>query len=204
MYSLYRKVYDLRGMEISRNLELAAKGSPSNIFGDTKEQNGCCRIGQTKMFAANVGAYTKFSSNIRLAWQKNAAKIAQEKPEIALHLHMISTIVDAEQVYQGTEPKYTHKDELWIWIPSNSSAEDLLKRFLSIFVGSPGLKHHPLELELVGERAEELSRIFKEGCDAVPQKVTVSDGPTIAILRFSPGLLNSRKSMVTPFLPKSS
>jgi len=204
MYSLYRKVYDLRGVEITRNLELAAKGSPSNIFADTKEQNGCCRIGQTKMFVANVGSYAKFSSNIRSVWQKNAAKIAQEKPEIALHLHMISTIVDAEQVYRGTEPKYTHKDELWIWIPRNSSAEDLLKRFLSLFVGSSGLKHHPLEVELVGERAEELSRIFTEGCDAVPQKVTTSDGPTIAILRFSPGLLNSRKSMVTPFLPKSS
>jgi hypothetical protein len=204
MYSLYRKVYDLRGTEIERNLALAAKGNPSNIFADTKEQNGCCRIGQTKMFVSNMDSFAKFSVPIRAVWQKSAEKIARDKPEIALHLHMVSTIVDAEQVYKGSEPKYTHKDELWMWIPKDVSAQELLQRFLQVFLGSPGLKNHSLEVEIFGERADELSRIFKEVSSIIPQKVVKNDGPSIAVLRFSPGLLNSRKSMVTPFLPKNS
>jgi hypothetical protein len=203
MYSLYRKVYDLRGTEIERNLALAAKGSPSNIFADTKEQNSCCRIGQTKMFVSNMESFAKFSGPIRAVWQKSAERIARDKPEIALHLHMISTIVDAEQVYHGSEPKYTHKDELWMWIPKDPSAQELLQRFLQVFLGSPGLKNHSLEVEIFGERADELSRIFKEVSSSISLKVVKSDGPTSAVLRFAPGLLNSRKSMVTPFLPKS-
>ncbi len=204
MYSLYRKVYDLRGVEIERNLALAAKGSPSNIFADTKEQNNCCRIGQTKMFVSNMESFAKFSGPIRAVWQKSAERIARDKPEIALHLHMISTIVDAEQVYRASEAKYTHKDELWMWIPKDTSAQELLQRFLQVFLGSVGLKNHSLEVEIFGERADELSRIFKEVSSSISQKVVKSDGSTISVLRFAPGLLNSRKSMVTPFLPKSS
>ena len=204
MYSLYRKVYDLRGAEIERNLELAAKGHPSNIFADTKEQNSCCRIGQTKMFASNMPSFAKFCAPIRAVWQKSAEKIARDKPEIALHLHMISTIVDAEQVYQGSEAKYSHKDELWMWIPKDASAQELLQRFLQVFVGSPGLKNHSLEVEIFGERAEGLCRIFNEVSPAISQKVMKGESPTMAVLRFAPGLLNSRKSMVTPFLPKNN
>jgi hypothetical protein len=204
MYSLYRKVYDLRGTEIERNLALAAEGKTSNVFADTKEQNGCCRVGQTKIFASNVESFTKFCGAIRNVWQKSAEKIAREKPEIAMHLHMVSTIVDAEQVYRGSKPKYTHKDELWVWIPKNVAAQELLKNFLGNFASSPGLKNHILEVEIFGEAADELSRIFKEDTEAIVQRVIPTDGPTIAVLRFSPGLLNSRKSMVTPFLPKTA
>lgn len=117
---------------------------------------------------------------------------------------MVSTIVDAEQVYKGGEAKHTHKDELWIWIPRNAAASDLLKRFLGVFTASPGLKHHPLEVEIFGEKADELARIFQEGSERIVQKVTHTKGPSIAVLRFDPGLLNSRKSMVTPFLPKGA
>lgn len=201
MYSLYRKVYDLRKGEIERNLELAAKGKESNFFADTKEQNGCCRIGQTKLFASNVPTFSKCSDSILHLWQKNAQKIGTEKPEIALHFHMISTIVDAEQVYSGNEPKYTHKDELWIWIPQNGSADELLQRFLASFTASSGMKNQKLFVEIRGEKGKELASIFQE-FPAIVQTVAKTDGSTIAILRFAPGLLNSRKSMVTPFLPR--
>lgn len=115
---------------------------------------------------------------------------------------MVSTVVDAEQVYKGGEPKYTHKDELWIWVPKNAAASDLLKRFLGVFTASPGLKHHPLEVEILGEKPEEFARLFKEGSERIVQKVTHTKGPSVAVVRFAPGLLNSRKSMVTPYLPK--
>jgi len=202
MYSLYRKVYDLRQAEVERNLELAAGSKVSNVFADTKEQNGCCRIGQTKMFASNVPAFAKFAEKIRDCWQKNGARIAAEKPEIALHLHMVSTVADAEQMYHGKEPHHKHKDELWVWISRLPGAEELLQQFLSAFSLSTGLKGHSLEVEIMGEKADEISRIFQENAETFVRKVTQKEGPTMAIIRFAPGLLNSRKSMVTPFLPK--
>jgi hypothetical protein len=202
MYSLYRKVYDLRKAEVEQSLELAAVGHASNVFADTKEQNGCCRIGQTKMFASNVAAFAKFAGKIRSYWQKNGERIAAEKPEIALHLHMISTVADAEQMFQGKEPQHKHKDELWIWISPLPGADELLQQFLSAFSLSSGLKGHLLEVEIVGEKAEEIGRIFQENAETFARKIAHKEGPTVAIVRFTPGLLNSRKSMVTPFLPK--
>ena len=45
MYSLYSKIYLSKENAIEHNLELCIKGQPSTVFADTKEQNGCCRVG---------------------------------------------------------------------------------------------------------------------------------------------------------------
>lgn len=200
MYSLYRKVYELREKEIEHNLKLASEGKPSNLFADTKEQNGRSRIGQTKVFKANIATLRKKAPAIRQIWLKMAEESYRENPDIALHLHMISTIVSADEVYSGSQEKYSHKDELWIWIPSDDEAIELLKRFLRAFQSSPGLKNMPLEVEFLGKRVEELSQIFKESFSEVTEKISDENLP-VAILRFNPGALNSRKALVTPFLP---
>ncbi len=57
MYSLYKKVYAYKEKEVEKNLELAAARKPSAVFADTKEQNGCCRVGQTKLFASNISFF---------------------------------------------------------------------------------------------------------------------------------------------------
>ncbi len=113
---------------------------------------------------------------------------------------MISTIVSADEVYKGVQQKYPHKDELWLWIPQEEGAVELLKRFLGAFQASSGLKGGSLEVEFLGGRVEELSLIFKECFSHAAQKVSEGNLP-IAVLRFSPGALNSRKAMVSPFLP---
>ena len=200
MYSLYKKVYAYREKEVERNLELCAKGKPSTVFADTKEQNGCCRIGQTKMFANNIAAFFEHADAIRRIWLSGAMEVYREKPEIDLHMHMVSTIVSAEEVYHGTVPVHPHKDELWIWVPQEEVAIEHLKRFLASFQFSPGLKDNPMEAEFLGENAEELAMIFKESFTDVP-KVIGKKGLSIAILRFKAGSLNSRKAMVSPFLP---
>lgn len=201
MYSLYRKVYEYREKEVEKNITHCAKGEASNLFADTKEQNGCCRVGQTKIFAANVSHFEKQVGHIQYIWIHKAMKTQKEKPEIDLHIHMISTIVDAEEVYKGTVGKYSHQDELWIWIPNQEIAVEHLKRFLSAFQSSPGLKNNPMEVEFLGSNAEELSMIFKESFLDIPQKKSKKDLP-IAVLRYKAGSLNSRKAMVSPFLPK--
>jgi hypothetical protein len=201
LYSLYRKVYAFREKEAELNMKLAAEGKPSNFFADTKEQNGCCRVGQTKLFALNMPSFKKKADAIRQVWVERAQRVSQEKPSIALHIHMISTIVSAEEVYKGTTTKHPHKDELWIWIPADEVGIERLKSFLDLFQSSPGLKDNPLEVEFLGPHAKELEMIFKESFTPIPMKRSQAVY-SIAILRYQPGTLNSRKAMVAPFLPK--
>lgn len=201
MYSLYRKVYEYREKEVEKNLSLSAQGKASNLFADTKEQNGCCRVGQTKLFAVNIPHYEKHSTSIRRVWLERATQVHKEKPEVDLHIHMISTIVSAQEVYKGTTGQYEHKDELWLWIPKTEMASEHLRRFLNAFQSSPGLKNNSLEVEFLGSNADELSLIFKESFLDIPQTRTKGNLP-IAVLRYKAGSLNSRKAMISPFLPK--
>ena len=196
MYSLYKKVYQYREQEIEKNIALC------NVFADTKEQNGCCRVGQTKIFAANLKQLSKHEEAIQRAWLQKAEKVHKDKPEINLHIHMISTIVSAEEVYQGTTGKYSHKDELWIWIPEQEVAVEHLKRFLSAFQSSPGLKNNSFEVEFLGSNADLLASTFAESFIEIPHK-KVKKGLPIAVLKYKAGSLNSRKAMVSPFLPRA-
>ncbi|MBI3901016.1 MAG: hypothetical protein HY324_02560, partial [Chlamydiia bacterium] len=203
VYSLYRKVYLFREQEVEKHLQLCAEGKPSHLFADTKEQNGCCRVGQTKIFANNRPTFSQLADAVCNTWLTEAKKYYQEKKEIDLHLHMISTIVGAEEVYQGKKGEYTHKDEIWLWIPEEEVAIEHLKRFLTSFQHSPGLKDNPLEIEFLGENAKLLSRIFQESFLSIPLK-EIAKGLPIAVLRVAPGSLNSRKAMISPFLPSAT
>jgi hypothetical protein len=200
MYSLYRKIYAHKEEEVGRNIALCTQGKPSTIFADTKEQNVCCRVGQTKLFVHNIAFFNKHADAIRRIWSDKAAAASKEKPEILLHIHMISTIVSAEEVYKGKIESYAHKDEMWIWIPSEDLAIEQLKHFLNHFQKAPGLKENPMEVEFLGENAAELSLVFKESFFDIPQKISKRNLP-IAILRYKAASINSRKAMVSPFLP---
>jgi hypothetical protein len=207
MYSLYKKVYAFKEKEVERNLELAASGKSSAIFADTKEQNGCCRVGQTKLFANNFPLFKQHADAIRRVFLAAAKNAFQEKPQIDLHIHMISTIVSAEEVHHGKTASYSHKDELWIWIPEGDLPVEHLKAFLNHFKNSPGLENNPpgggLEVEFLGANAADLALIFKESFFDIPHKSSNKKLP-IAVLRYKAGSLNSRKAMVTPFLPTLS
>lgn len=201
MYSLYRRVYAYREKEIGHNLELAAKGEPSNLFADTKEQNGCNRIGQTKLFSNNLELFDKKAQEIRRVWVAKAQEVFKKNSDIDLHIHMISTIVSADEVYQNTQGKYKHQDEMWIWINGNDASVEHLKRFLTSFQNSPGLKNNPMDVEFLGANGDMLSQIFRETFADIPQKMSLGAKIPIAILRYNAGTLNSRKAMVSPFLP---
>ncbi|HEY4254992.1 MAG TPA: hypothetical protein VGM34_01430, partial [Chlamydiales bacterium] len=201
-YSLYRQIYLYREKEVEKNLGLAIQGESSNLFADTKEQNGCCRIGQTKLFASNVPSFAKQGDALRRLWLQKAEKVYQEHPEISLHIHMLSTIVSAEEVYKGKPAQYTHQDELWLWIPSTEIGVERLKSFLSRFQVSPGLQSGALELEFLGSNGKELSMICSESFLPISHKFAKKN-LNMLILRFAPGALNSRKAMVSPYLPTS-
>ncbi|HSX37847.1 MAG TPA: hypothetical protein VLE95_03340 [Chlamydiales bacterium] len=202
MYSLYRKIYHHRQQEEERNLALCVHGKPNPLFADTKEQNGCCRVGQTKLFAANFPFFQKHADAIRRAWLDAAMAVFEKKPEIMLHIHMISTIVSAEEVYSGASGSYKHQDELWIWIPEGEIPMEYLTKFLINFKDSPGLTDNPAMAEFLGSNGAELALIFKESFLRIEHTFSNRHLPLV-VLRFRAGSLNSRKAMVSPFLPTS-
>ena len=120
MYSLYKQIYSLRESEVESHLSFCIQGLFSNIFLDTKEQNGCARVGQTKLFASNFPFFLQHAQAIRQIWLNQSLGIYQEKPEIDLYIHMISTIASAEEVYKSQIGPYNHQDELWFWIPPHN------------------------------------------------------------------------------------
>ncbi len=200
MYSLYSKIYAAKEKGVEENLKLGAEGKASNLFADTKEQNGCCRVGQTKIFSKNYPTFAKFASALREKWLEKAQKVHKEHPEIDLHLQMISTIPGAEELHSGKLKSYTHPDEVWFWIPSNEIAIEHFKNFLSNFKTVSDKETHPMEVEFQGKNAEELAQIFRESFKPIPAKTTKGKLP-IAILKVRAGSLNSRKAMISPHLP---
>lgn len=203
-YSLYRKIYLAKEKSAEENILLCTRKEPSAIFADTKEQNGCCRIGQTKLFSKNFPFYYQHAAQLRMRWYEAAEAIAKEKKDVDLHIHMISTIASAEDLFAGKTGDYAHRDEMWIWIPSTEQATEHLKSFLNAFRSVPALaKDKSLEVEFLGKNAKELEEIFLESfLPGVPRIITDTPSLPIAIMRFKAGLLNSRKAMVSPYLPK--
>lgn len=204
LYSVYKKIYSFREAEVETNLELCIKGQHSNIFLDTKEQNGCTRIGQTKIFASNFPYFLKHADQIRHVWFEQSKKVHQEHPEIDLYIHMISTIASADEVYKNQIGNYPHLDELWIWIPATQQARDHLNGFLSGFQFAVKGIIDTLSLELMGPNTKDYARLFHAHFSQVPQTISshAETGLPIAVLRFKAAALNSRKSMITPFLPR--
>lgn len=204
MYSLYRKIYLAKERLVEENFELCARGESSSIFADTKIQNGCCRVGQTKMFANNFIAFEQYGQRIRELWSEQARDFYEKGKECDLHMQMISTIPGAEDLFSGTGGEYTHKDELWLWIPSVEQAIEHLKSFLSSFRLSPQVQQNEFTVSFLGDNAHELSQIFNESFLPIPHefpKLPPDQALPIAILRFKAGSINSRKAMISPYLP---
>lgn len=202
MYSLCKRIYVAKEEAVEENIKLCSKGLPSNYFSDTKEQNGCCRVGQAKMYAKNYPTYEKFSVALRKVWFEQTLQVNKEKPEVDLYLQMVSTIAGADDLYEGQALKYKHKDEMWIWIPDTEQGISHLKSFLNAFKSLPLLKDIQLEVEFLGSNAKELAQIFNESFLQIKHHMPKKAGMPIAILHYKAGTLNSRKAMIAPFLPK--
>ena len=207
VYSLYRKIYLSKEKAVEESIKLCFQGKHTTFFADTKEQNGCAHVGQTKMFVPNVKLFVKHIENLRTHWYHQVLENHEEQAEIDLYIHMISTIHSAEDLYSGTKEEYAHMDELWFWIPSTEEGIEHLKSFLNAFSTSPVVVsgHKEMEVEFLGENAEELESIFKESFLAIPRvktKQKKGESLPLAILHFKAGTINSRKAMVSPYLPK--
>ena len=114
--------------------------------------------------------------------------------------------MSAEDLYEGVVGKYRHKDELWISDSSARTGEsEHLKSFLNAFRSSPQVIENELEVEFLGENGKELEKIFLESFLPIPRKFTSAKADKqlpIAVLRYRAGSINSRKGMISPYLPR--
>jgi hypothetical protein len=207
MYSLYRRAYVVREEQMEKALQEAALGRESLLFSDTKEQNGCCRVGQTKLFSSNVDTFQKCRLKIQKGWVAASKDIYEAHETIDLFIHMISTVVGANEVYTGKKGVFDHCDELWIWVPAQSEvALGHLKQFLNGFRGCPGLQEG-LKGDLVSitalEREPTLLGLAEESFGGGPPYRVEAAGIPMLVVRYPAGALNSRKAMISPFLPRA-
>ena len=203
LYSLYSVASKAKEKAISHNFVECSMGQTSDVFTDTKVQNGCCRVGQTKMFNLNYPVFQKLRKQIRDFWVESAKNHLTQNPEVDLHLHMISTIASSEELYEGKLSDYSHKDEMWIYIPFNDLSVEHLKLFLNAFKNSPAMIGSQVAVECHGLMAKEYAQLFKESFLKIePSIINDEQEVSYAIIYYPPGVLNSRKAMVSPFLPK--
>ena len=207
MYSLYRKIYLAKEQLVEENLHLCSEGKESSIFVDTKIQNECARVGQTKIFAKNFPSYENTALKLQGAWIEISKDFFQERREVVLYMQMISTIAGADDLYTGTNGHYKHRDELWIWIPMTEQSIEQLKTFLNAFKSSPQIRafEKHVDVEFFGPNGKELSKIFKESFLHSSKHFFSNEkgsGASYAIIRFPAGVINSRKAMIAPYLPK--
>jgi hypothetical protein len=204
LHSIYASVYRFREKEVEEALTSAISGLPSTLFMDTKEQNGCCRVGQVKLFHNNIPTYESHRQGLITLWQKNAESIYVARSHLDLFIQMVSTVPSEKEVYYGHEEGWTHQDEMWIWTPEGGVPEQHLIGFLNSFEGSPAIKQLAIEIKIVGPMAEKRKAIFVQNFTKARHIVVheTSEGPTIAFMRYRAGALNSRKAQVSPFLPK--
>lgn len=204
MYALYKKIYDLREREIEIQLKQCIEGKPSNLFVDTKEQNGCARVGQTKIFENNFPYFFQHVDYVRSVWLEKAQEVYRDFPEFDLHIHMISTIASAEDVFSNRPGTYSHQDELWFWIPSTQQGHSHLTSFLASFQYGVKNLQKEMSVEFLGPNAPDYMQIFSHHFFNIPKSISPDSekGLPIAVLRFPAGTINSRKSMITPYLPR--
>jgi hypothetical protein len=203
LYSLYSVSSAEKEKVIAENFLKCSKGETSDVFMDTKIQNECCRVGQTKIFAKNYPLFNQNKLKIRDAWYQEARLINQRDPEIDLHLYMISTIACAEELFKGELDKYSHADQMWLWIPEGDIAVEHLKLFLNNFKNCPALVNSNVQIEFYGSRAKEFDSLFKESfLKAQHNFAEDQTEASYVVIYYNAGSLNSRKAMVSPYLPK--
>lgn len=202
MYSIYKKIYELKEEEVEKQIIASVTDKPAAAFGDTKEQNGCCRVGQTKIFQKNYPLFAKHANALRKVWYESVNRAFEANLQIDLHLHMISTITGAEEAHTGSSGNYEHKDEIWIWSAPTTQGREHLINFLNGFSTVQAVQQNTMEVEFCGDNAEELNKLFAQDFSKGERTTSRKQHLPIAIIRFKAGLINSRKAMITPYLPR--
>ncbi len=199
MYHLYHRLLSLMEQEIEAVLTETEGEKWDTLFSDTKEQNGIASITQIKLFEENFRHFERVSSNVKNHFVERSRIKHSENPSLDLFIFMLSTIPSAEEL-GGADVEQSHKDELWFWIPEKG--EGHLSYFLNGF--SYAAKDIEFDLTLINDKEERLKQIFLENLKPSSIRAVLDSKVqgALACLSYSPGLINSRKTMISPYLPK--
>ncbi|MCH9632756.1 MAG: hypothetical protein S4CHLAM6_10970 [Chlamydiae bacterium] len=203
MYLIYKSIFNKRETAVEEAIVDTAQGKSTEFFSDTKEQNSCCRVGQSKVFKRNIPTLEKNFEKLITQWAEKANEIYSNHELLDLHVQMISTIPSADDVYKGKEKSYSNKDYIWIWIPNTPQAVNHLTSFLNAFKSSAKVQTNKMEYQILGSDACDYQSIFTHHFIATPakQKLKIKKKMPVVILSFDAGTLNSRKAQITPYLP---
>lgn len=199
MYSIYSRAFAFREKEVEKELLACAQGQPSLFFADTKEQNGCCRVGQAKLFCSNIELFAKHVTKLRTHWLENGQKIYESRPQLDLHMQMISTIAGADELHKAAKLEWTHKDELWFWIADTQGAQIRLVNFLNGFAASTD---SAMDVVFYSQNSDILEEIFAQNFPKATRRREPQYNLPIAVLYYKAGLINSRKAAISPYLPR--
>lgn len=202
LYSLYRKIYDAKEQTLNQLIEESVHKNSIGIFADTKIQNNCVSVGQTKIFPNNYAQYLKHRDALRSRWVEKSNEQFILQNHLDLYLHMISTLASAKQLYMGRLLDHAHDDELWIWVPNHETALEHLQFFLTTWQQLPEIENTITSVELYGKDGAIYEHILKESF-STKLKITYFSKHkfSICIIYYKAGSMNSRKTMISPFLP---
>jgi len=204
MYSIYKNIFSHKEKEVDTNIQKCISSESLELFSDTKEQNGCARVGQVKLFQSNISYFQKHIETLRSIWYESAKKIYEARPHMDLHMLMLSTIASADEVYEGNPSKWSHKDEIWIWTPETQQGNFRLVSFLTSFQGCDAVQKNTFQVCFLGPNCTELESLFSQNFAKARQTraSNYKEGLPLSVLRFQAGLINSRKALITPYLPR--
>lgn len=207
LHALYMALYAQREQEVEHALRACVLRGDLTLFSDTKQQNGCCRIGQIKLFQGNQSTYTKDANALLKRWLDESQRVAAQDPQCDLHLMMVSTLESRLKQHEVNaevnEEAEAAEDGLWIWAAPTTMGMDHLTRFLSAFQHLPVFQQHPPRVTLYGTKSREWQELFTQNFRITKsiQVESKEESRTYAIVQYSCGLVNSRKTMISPFLP---
>ena len=198
-----RQIYDAKEQSLNQLIQESINKDSIGIFADTKIQNNCVSVGQTKIFPNNYTQYVKHREALRALWVEKSHEQFTLQNHLDLYLHMISTLASAKQLYTGKSSQHPHNDELWIWIPDYETSIGHLQFFLTTWKQLPELEKNIISIELYGKDSTIYEHVLKE---TLFNNLKITHFPkykfSICIIYYRAGSMNSRKAMISPFLPK--
>ncbi|MBN8217106.1 MAG: hypothetical protein J0L75_10735 [Spirochaetes bacterium] len=208
LHSFYARIYAMKERLVEAHLASAAAGDDLRLFSDTKVQNARFNVGQSKLYPGNRPTFERLRAPILNAWLRRMAEVRATQPGVDFFLQMISTVRGAAESFADREPPVSLRDEIWIRFDrTNDQVASQFRLFLARWRNHPRLDGIALSPSVEGGPVAErafLTHILGDvfGEDQVAASENAALPHAVAVLRFRAGALNSRKTDITPYLPR--
>ncbi|MCH2174712.1 MAG: hypothetical protein MK193_03170 [Lentisphaeria bacterium] len=210
MYSFYKKIYEQKEGLVIESIQNVSQTTPklSSIFADIKLQNTFNSVSQFKVFPNSWPIIETHRNDIMLSWQELSKDISNRNSNVDVFVQMFSTIPGAYEAYNQEKDLGDLEDQIWICVDTDrEESVSHLRQLLTNFRSHPKLQQAGVHYCLQGQPGKKLNFTHNILKDFTPKgQVNVVENQEInipiIIVHFQAGVMNSRKSDVTPYLPK--